>query len=127
MELQKEKTLELQMKVLRVIEDRTIGNPITGDAIAEKVGSQWREVAMCISALRYQGFKIGSSKVKPMGYFIARTPEEIKETVDRMKQTCIVQLRLLHKMNAWNGSQPTLWEGDALQFVKQTLKEAEIA
>lgn len=116
---------DLREKVLRVISDRNISNPITGAAIGELVGTDWRSVALCIEMLRFNGFKIGASKSKPMGYFLARTPEEMRETSERIRQGCLVQLRMLKHINTWNGNTPTLWEGDALHFIQQTIAEAE--
>lgn len=116
--------LELREKVLRVISERSFASPITGNAIAERVGSEWRSVAQCVEELRLMGFKIGSSKRKPMGYFLAREPSELRETTARMKQGCLVQLRQLQRMNTWNEREPTIWEGEALHFVAQTIKEA---
>jgi len=115
---------ELYMKVLRVISDRTIENPITGNAIGELVGVDWRTVAQCVEELRFMRFKIGSSKKKPMGYFLARNPDEMKETTERIKQTCLVQLAQLKRMNTWDESAPTIWEGDALYHIQKIIAEA---
>lgn len=115
---------ELLVKILRVISDRTIDNPITGDAIGEMVNCEWRQVARKVEELRFMGFKIGSSKTKPMGYFLARTPEEMRPTSERMKQSCLVQLAQLKRMNTWNDVEPTIWEGDALYHIEKIIADA---
>jgi len=122
--MNKKKDSDLNMRVLKVISDRSIDNPITGDAIGEKVNADWRSIAQCVEELRFMGFKIGSSKRKPFGYFLAHTPEEMQETSDRIKQQCLVQLAQLKRMNTWNEVQPTIWEGDALYHIQKTIADA---
>jgi hypothetical protein len=115
---------ELHTRVLRVISDRTIENPITARAIGELINADVRTIAQCVEELRFMSFKIGSSKKSPMGYFLARNPEELKETSERMKQTCLVQLAQLKRMNTWNSIQPTIWEGDALYHIQRIIADA---
>lgn len=114
---------ELVVRVLNVISQRTIDNPITGDAIAQLVSTNWRTVAGCVETLRFLGFKVGSSKTKPMGYFLARTPEEMRSTAERMKQTCLVQLKQVQRMYMWNGNQPTIFDGHDLAEVDDAVRE----
>lgn len=114
---------EMAMKVLRIVSERSIENPITGGAIAGMLGIQWRAVADCIEALRFSGFKIGSSKKEPMGYFLAKYPEEMIGTICRMRETCKVQLAMLKKMATWDNIQPTLYEGYELDQIDKALQE----
>ena len=114
---------EMTMRVLKVISDRTIENPITGEGIAQMVGSEWRMVARSVETLRFLGFKIGSSKTKPMGYFLARSPEEMRPTAERMKRTCLVQLKQVQRMYMWSGNQPTIFDGHDLAEVDDAIQE----
>jgi len=114
---------EMSVRVLNVISQRTIDNPITGEAIAQQVGTNWRSVAACVETLRFLGFKIGSSKTKPMGYFLARTPNEMRPTAERMKQTCLVQLKQVQRMYMWNGDQPTIFDDHDLAEVDDAVRE----
>ncbi len=111
------------MRALKIISEHTIDNPITGDSIALQMNTDWRTVAGYIEVLRFLGFKIGSSKIKPMGYFLARTPEEMRPTAERMKQTCLVQLKLVQRMFQWNGDQPTIFDGHDLAEVDDAIQE----
>lgn len=115
---------DIVVKVLRIISDHTIHEPITGEVIAQMIGATWRQVAHAVEVLRYMGFKIGSSKTKPMGYFLARTREEIEPTAIRMKKQCLVQLKQVQQMYVWN-NQPTIFDGVALADVEKAVEEFE--
>ncbi len=123
MDGQKKIPNDLVMRVLKMISDRTIDNPIIGDAIADQLGTNWRTVANCVEILRYIGFKIGSSKTKPMGYFLARTREEMRPTAERTKQSCLKQLKQVQRMYQWDGEEPTLFDGRDLAEVDDAIQE----
>lgn len=48
-----------------------------------------REMRQIIIELIKEGTPIVTAKTKPFGYFIADTPEEIKECMEKMKGYCI--------------------------------------
>lgn len=114
----------LTLKVLQIISEHTIESPITGESIAQLTGTTWREVAHIIEMLRFMGFKIGSSKTKPMGYFMARHPEEIRPTAERMKKQCLVQLKQVQKMYVWD-NQPTIFDSVELEAIDKAINEFE--
>lgn len=100
----------LALAVLRVLSRHTIDDPITGEALGMMFGITKRKVADIIREARLQGHKIGSSKVKPYGYFLAREPSELAEVVGHMRNEALNILVAVNRLTDWDSTQPTVWE-----------------
>lgn len=105
--------------VLAAILCRTIRNPITGDALALQFSTDRRKIADLIETWRDEGIKIGSTKggldadgnERPKGYFQAKDPGEMLETVAHMESMARQIWARAQKLKKW-GTVPTLWEQD---------------
>lgn len=65
-------------------------NAIRKDTLRKIIGSRDdRYLRQTIIELIKEGTPIVTAKTKPFGYFIADTPEEIKECMEKMKGYCI--------------------------------------
>lgn len=96
--------------MLKRIEQHTIENPITIPTLAQEFAIDERKAKECIGVLVDNGFKIGSSKRKPYGMFIARNPEEIYETAMRLREEGLHYLWRAKKLLDFKGAEPTLFE-----------------
>lgn len=108
----KDRNTMLALRVLARIQQHTIEQPITGEALAAEFSTSWRKVAEIVEELRDAGHKIGSSKSKPMGYFLARHPSELISTLNHLEGQAKKILARRNRLAWWGGSQPTIFEGD---------------
>ena len=101
---------QLALRILARIQQHGIDDPITGHALAFMFGINIRQVQHIVEELRDAGHKVGSSMAAPMGYFIAKRPEELLDTVEhyrsRAKEFCIRANRLLD----FGSLAPTIFE-----------------
>ena len=63
--------------------------PLTKKALAEKLGTNTREVELLIQAARLEGAPILSG---PDGYWISRDPQEIRKCAERLRERAITQM-----------------------------------
>lgn len=106
----RDRNTTLTLRVLARIQQYTIEQPITGEALAAEFGTSWRKIAEIVEELRDAGHKIGSSKSKPMGYFIARHPAELQGTLNHLEGQAKKILARRNRLAWWGGSQPTVFE-----------------
>jgi len=110
LEINSKNSMKLALNVLKVIERHTIDNPIKGHVLAEMFNTSWRTIADVIEILRDCGYKVGSNKSNPMGYFIARNPEELLDTTLHMEEMAKKILSRINKMRKWDQTNPTIFE-----------------
>lgn len=107
---QHHREVQLSLRILKRIEQHTKPNPIKIKALEAEFNITNRDVKSHIAELIDAGYKIGSSKRKPMGVFMATHPTEVLETVKRMKDEGIKYLVRARKLLTWNEQQPTVFE-----------------
>lgn len=117
----KEKDTQLTLRVLARIQLHDSKNPITAKQLCDIFGlNDIRQVTQLIETFRDAGHKIASSKggfnqylgrMVPSGYFLAKTPEEMRDTFD-MYQSTIRQLSSRAKKLMAFAGQDTLWQQD---------------
>jgi biotin operon repressor len=105
--------VKLTLAVLRVIGSHTKDNPITGEAVGEMFGITQRKVAEIVREARLQGHKIGSSKSRPCGYFMARDASELEGVILHLKNEATNILLAVSRLQDWTTTQPTIWEAEA--------------
>jgi biotin operon repressor len=110
----KKRDMKLALSMLKIIERHDINNPVKGQALAEMLNISWRNVADIIEILRDCGYKIGSNKGNPMGYFVARDAGELHDTTMHMENMAKKILSRVNKMRNWGTSQPTVFEQEVL-------------
>lgn len=79
--------LQLSLRILAVIQQHRPSNPILARDLAEMfcLGRNGeRRVKAITRQLRLAGHKVGSSKTDPCGFFIGRTPDELRATAFRL-------------------------------------------
>lgn len=100
----------LTLSVLARVQQHNASDPITGHALAELFGINIRQVQTIVEELRDAGHKVGSSMGKPLGYFLAKTPEELIGTAEhyrsRAREFCIRANRLMD----FGSLEPTVFE-----------------
>ncbi len=106
----KDRNTTLALRILARIQQYTIENPITGEALAVEFGTNWRKVAEVVEDLRDTGHKIGSSLKKPMGYFLARHPAELLGTLEHLDSRANKIRARRNRLANWGGTQPTIFE-----------------
>jgi biotin operon repressor len=105
-------------RVLAAIMCRTIGGPVTGDALAQQFGTNIRTIAGLVERWRDAGIKIGSrkggrdasGKETPMGYFLASNAEEMQETILHMEGMARQIFGRAQKLKRWNDREPSIFE-----------------
>jgi len=100
----------LALQILRVIQEHTASGPITGKALALRFQTDLRSITTCIEHLRNLGFRIGASKGKRLGYFHARTIEEILPTIEQRRSQALKILIGNKKMLESKEGQSTIWD-----------------
>jgi len=104
--------LDLHLRVLGVIQQHDLKDPITIPQLTEMFGlpPDHRRTKSIIKKLVDNGHKIGSSKVEPMGLFLARNPEEMFETAERLRQEARKIFAKANKLMDFGSHEPTVWE-----------------
>ena len=109
--------LDLHLRVLEKISQHTQAHTITAAALAEMFGLRTRDgrpderkIKTITQRLVETGHKIGSSKVEPKGFFLARTPEEIYDTAERLRQEGRKYFAKANKLADFGSQEPTIWE-----------------
>lgn len=98
------------LRVLGRIQEFTIDAPILGRSLAMEFNTTVRHIADTVALLQDAGHKIGASKSEPMGYFKARTPEELHPTIVRLRETAKKIFIKTNRMADWNQKEPTIFE-----------------
>lgn len=106
----RDRDTQLALRILARIQEYDIKAPITGEALAQEFGTNWRKVADIVEQLRDAGHKIGSSMSKPMGYFLARSPEDLQGTLTHLESRAKKILARRNRLAWWGGAQPTIFE-----------------
>ena len=112
------KDTQIALRMLARIQLHTVKSPITGKELADVFGLRnIRQVTQIIETLRDNGHKVASSKggfnqylgfIVPSGYFIAKTPEEMRATADFYQSTIEQLSRRRKKLMTFEGA-PTIW------------------
>lgn len=106
----KNRDTQLALRVLARIQQHSIDAPILGHNLAAEFNTDIRKIADIVEQLRDGGHKIGSNKAKPMGYFLARTPEELSPTIERLRDTAKEIFARTNRMADWGHKEPTIFE-----------------
>lgn len=108
---------KLTLRVLARIQQHDYRAPILYDSIAEEFQISWRKVASIVEELRDSGHKIGTSNGERPGCFVARTPEELNSTIQRMKDQAKKILARTNRMADWGNAEPSIFEQQ--EFIQQ--------
>lgn len=71
---------ETDFLVLGIIKQHSTHNRILAKDIIKETSQTYKQLKISVKRLRKNGIPIGASKANPMGYWIARTKEEIAES-----------------------------------------------
>jgi predicted transcriptional regulator len=101
---------DVALRILAVIQRHTIKDPITISQLAEMFGLQERGVKSYLKMLIDNGHKVGSNKSAPLGVFIARYPEEMRETAERLHREGVKMIAKAHRLMDYGNKELTIFE-----------------
>ena len=114
-------TTMLALRILARIQCHDFRNPISREALAGEFGIDARKVSSIVSDLHDAGHKIAWSRggydkylncQLNSGYFLAKTPEQMRSTVDTYEKMAMRYLNLKKSLMDF-GNEPTIWEQGA--------------
>ena len=116
--------VEIPLRILKRLQAHTQDDPITAETIGAEFGLDRRQVMGICQQLLEAGHKVCSTKVKPFGMFIARTPSEAYSTAERMRKEGLKYLVRAKQLMNFNEAQRTIYEEIIDNEVDQELKTA---
>lgn len=102
--------IQLPLRILARIQEHTREHPITYKTLAEEFQVDWRKVAEIVLELVDAGHKIGTSKTKPLGCFLAKDPAELLDTIERLRTEARKMFARSNRLADWGHTQPTVFE-----------------
>jgi hypothetical protein len=104
------KSDDLTLRLYARIEQYTRDNPIRIKTLAMEFQKTERTVKDHIRRMRLNGLKVGHDKSSEGGVFVARTPEEIYETVREFRDDGRDSFFVANKLADWGNAEPTIFE-----------------
>lgn len=93
--------IQLPLRILARIQQHTRENPITYKALAEEFQTDWRSIAEIVLELVDAGHKIGTSKTKPLGCFLAKDPADLADTIERLRKEARKMFARSNRLADW--------------------------